>query len=359
MTLVVLEPGILTTVQDLGRPGLGAVGLPPGGAADRWSMGVANRLLGNPPDAAVLEMTLAGPVVRAEQAVVLAVAGADLGAVVAGSGRRVPPGTTVSLAAGDVLAFPGPAADGIRAYLAVPGGIDVPVVLGSRATALPAGFGGTDGRPLRSGDRLKSLATGTGRRGAPGPGPEPGAATEPAMAPTGATSGAVRWPGPLHAAAADPRDPDPSVIRVMPGPHATGAGAAAFAALLAGSWRVALASDRAGLRLAGPALPGSHTGTLASHGVTWGSVQVPPDGWPIVLLADHQPTGGYPVVAVAILADHPRLGQLGPGDALHFVRCDVAGAVAALRAQQAALVEAERQLHDDARWEELWHSAGA
>jgi biotin-dependent carboxylase-like uncharacterized protein len=356
VTLEVLEPGLLTTVQDGGRPGLGPIGVPVGGAVDRWSMAVANRLLGNPYHAAVLEMTLVGPVLRAGVAVTIAIAGADVGATVlpAGlpAGRSVRPGTTVRLAAGDVVSFPGPAMDGARAYLALPGGIDVPEALGSRATVLGSSFGGLAGRALRVGDRVAWRAS-SNPFGDASPG---GGAWSPEPAPT------LRWPGPLQAGDVDPELSDAGSVRVLPGPAAVRSGDRDLAALLATNWTVSPDSDRTGLRLLGQPLrggPGPVAGELASHGVTWGAIQVPPDGLPIVLLADHQPTGGYPVVAAVIAADHPRLGQRRPGDALRFVLTDVTGAVRVLRRQADALAEADRRLHDDARWEELWHRAGA
>jgi 5-oxoprolinase (ATP-hydrolysing) subunit C len=342
VTLEVLRAGVLSTVQDRGRPDLGALGIAPGGAADPWSMAVANRLLGNGPDAAVLEMTLAGPALRAERPMVVAIAGADLGAVLAAGGQPVRPGSTVLLAAGDVLDFPGPAARGARAYLAVPGGIDVPIVLGSRSTALGAGFGGVEGRALRTGDRLVACGA-------------QGERASSAMADHHART--ARWPGPLHAAGADPNLPDPLAVRVLPGPHVT-PGSEPLAALRDGHWTVSVTGDRTGLRLAGGLLPGDFTGELASLGVTWGAVQVPPDGAPIVLLTDHQPTGGYPVLAVVIVADRPRLAQLRPGDPLRFVPSNPRAAVDALRIQRAIFAEMDRRLHDDARWEELWRSAG-
>ena len=191
--LEVLDPGLLATVQDTGRPGLAALGVGRGGAADPLGLLVANALLGNPGDAAVLELTLPGASLRAVRDVVVGLAGADLGARVTGSATPVPPGRTVALRAGEVLAFEGtdaPVARGCRSYLALPGGVDVPAVLGSRSTALAAGFGGFHGRALRPGDALAAGATSLDRP-------------------------AAAWPGPVS-------DPRAGPFRVLPGPQGPG-----------------------------------------------------------------------------------------------------------------------------------------
>lgn len=320
--LEVVATGLIASVQDGGRPALAAEGVTRGGAADTWSLAVANLLLGNPPDAAAIELTLPGAAVRALQPVTVALAG-TIAARVDGAGRAVEPGTAIELATGAVLAIDGALA-GARSYLAVPGGIDVPDVLGSRSTALRAGFGGFEGRALRVGDRLRAAAADPVRAGA-------------------------RWPGP-------PAPPD-RPIRFLPGPHAGVLGEAAVEALLSTRWTVAPASDRIGLRLDGDPLPGDSTGELATLGVVAGAIQVPPDRRPIVLLADHQPTGGYPVVAVAITADLPRLGQLAPGAVLRFEGTTAAAARDALLARHEDLRAAAAALGDATRWDDLWRWA--
>ena len=334
--LEVLSPGLLTTVQDTGRLGFGHLGVPRSGAADPWSLAVANALLGNPPDSAALECTLVGPELRALRNTVIAIGGADLGAVVRPAGRRLASNAAHNLAAGDVLAIAGPVVDdGARAYLALPGGIHVPLVLGSRSTCLAAGFGGLDGRPLRSGDQLATVS------------------------PSPSGSGGVAWPrGP-----GDPRPED--AVRILPGPAIQGtpkAMLAAARALAAGAWTVAPASDRQGVRLVGawasaaPALDAK--GDWLSHGVIPGAVQLPPDGKPIVLLADAQPTGGYPVIAVVVAADLPIVGQLGPGRAVRFGLVSADEAATAWIARRAALAAGTRRLRASAGWDELWQSAG-
>lgn len=340
--LEALEPGLLTSVQDAGRPGLGHLGVSPGGFADPWSGAVANVLAGAPPGAPLLEITALGPRLAVREPIVVGLAGADLGAVAglpdavrAGRGRCLEPGRAHALDAGEVLAFdpllatPG---TGVRAYLAVPGGLAVPVVLGSAATSLAGGFGGLDGRALRTGDRL--------------------------FAHPQAHAPAVRL--------APERPPVPSLppgairdrVRVVP----FGArGPAVLESLCGHPWRVAPTSDRMGLRLDGPPLPPG-PGEVLSHGVVRGSIQVPPDGRPIVLLADHQPTGGYAVAGVVIDADAAVLGQLAPGDELRFEAIDLGAAVEARRAVREALLAIVQGPADPAHpaaepWDELWRWA--
>jgi antagonist of KipI len=318
----VLEPGFLTTVQDAGRPDWTHLGVPVGGACDTWSLAVANLLAGNPPGAAALEMTIVGPTIRAVDDIVVAVAGADLG-----GGLR--PGRAARLRAGEVVELPGTtSAAGARAYLAIAGGIDVPRVLGSSSTALASGFGGFDGRALRAGDVLRG-GTGASRLSADAAWPRTGDEPEP-----GGSAPA---------------------LRVVRGPAAAGG---RLEALLAGAWTVTDGSDRVGMRLAGPPIVMPYGGSVLSHGVTFGSIQVPPDGAPIVLLADGQTTGGYPVPAVVISADRPRLGQLRPGDEIAFEEIPLAGARDALLRRKAAISRGAAIVRESAGWDELWLAAG-
>jgi len=300
--LEVLDGGLLTTVQDAGRRGFEADGVPRAGATDGIGLAVANLLLGNPPDAAGLEVTLLGLRVRALVDVDVAVGGADLGAVIEPA-TRFPSGTSVRLRAGDVLAFAGgdePEATGCRGYLAVPGGVDVPIVLGSRSTCLPARFGGLDGRPLAAGDLITAA---------------------------GGASAARPTPSRLGAQAAGQLPSPAQRLRVLPGP-ASAAGEAAFERLPGRSWIVSPTSDRRGLRLdvadpdavggRGASLESLAAGELPSLGVMPGAIQVTPSGQPLVLMPDSGTTGGYPVIAVVIEADLPILGQLAPGAEVRF-----------------------------------------
>ena len=302
--LVVMTAGLLTTVQDLGRWGYQAVGVPVGGAMDRESHRVANALAGNDAGAAALEITLAGPVLEAEGALTVAVAGADI--EVAVGKRIVRPPVIAELGTGDRVAF-GRRHAGARAYLAVGGGLDTPRVLGSRAADLRSGFPGLAGRPLRPGDRVP-IGTKVGRRAAL-------ADVPPCRRPT-IGSGVV--------------------LRVLPGPHAHVDGQ--LDRLCAGAFTVSQRSDRMGYRLEGRRMSVAPSGDLLSMPTTTGTVQVLPDGTPILLMADRQTTGGYAQAAVVISADLPLAGQLAPGDRLRFEPCTRSDAFRALVAAEQRLL---------------------
>lgn len=326
--LEVRDGGLLTTVQDVGRPDWTHLGVPESGAADPWSFAVANLLAGNDPAAAALELTLVGGTWAVLRDVTVAIAGADLGARVR-DGRRLEPGRSHRLTAGDIVDVPGAGAtgSGARAYLALPGGVAVPEVLGSRSTCLPGAFGGLDGRLLRVGDTIAAAARARdlvrGDRAWPGEG--------------GPRSGA---------AATNP------VIRFLP---AEPADAEAVGGI---NWRVAAAADRVGVRLDGEPLPDSLRGEVPTHGVVWGSIQVPPDGRPIILGPDHQTTGGYRVAGVVIAADRPVLGQLRPGAPVRLAATDRRSAVAALRMQVDVLRGGAAALREAVSWDALADSAG-
>jgi KipI family sensor histidine kinase inhibitor len=301
----VLDGGLLTTVQDLGRFGHRRHGVPWAGAMDPAALRAANLVLGNAPGAAALECAVAGPVLRFLAPVRLAVTGADLGAVLQREDLGawpVPPGMAVLARPGNRLLFTG-RRSGCRAYLAVAGGIDVPEVLGSRATDLGSAFGGLDGRALRAGDHL---AAGPSRDTRPREGPLPSSAGAHAGTPT------------LH---------------VVLGPQDDHLTPESVARFLAGEYRVAAASDRVGCRLQGPSLEPARGGEIPSDGMVPGSVQVPPDGQPIVAMADGPTTGGYPKVATVIGADLPLLAQIVGGEgAVRFAAVSVEDAQRAARA---------------------------
>lgn len=317
MSLHVLSAGLLTTVQDGGRAGLRHLGVGLAGALDPWSHALANRLAGNPADAATLEITLTGPTLRFDADARIALCGAQLAAQA--DGHELPMARPIDLPAGSVLQL-GACRDGARSYLAVEGGIAVPAVLGSAATDLRGGFGGMRGRALAAGDVLP-LARRPQRR-------------------IDALRVAPWW---LDMA---PDDAPRSLVRVLPGEPG-----APLDALCARRWRVAAASDRQGLRLRG-GMPSMEVASLdaasadgspqgrrerVSEPVFPGTVQLPPDGQPIVLLADAQTHGGYPRIAHAIRADWPKLAQLRPGDALSFAACTPAQARTALAEQRQRL----------------------
>jgi antagonist of KipI len=320
MTLEILDGGLLTTVQDRGRPESTHLGVPESGACDGRSLAVANLLVGNPAEAAALEATLVGPTIAVHAPTTLGLAGADLGARIRG-GRRLLAGRSHRLAPGEVVELPGDAAgtadEGARAYLAFPGGLDVPLVLGSRSTCLAGGFGGHEGRPLRAGDRL---ALGRERAGS-APSPE------------------LIWPTPDARSGADAANGggDPRrLLRAIPSSTDDGG----LAELARSQWRVSPAADRVGVRLDPvDGLPPAHLGgEVLTHGVPWGAIQVPPDGRPIVLGADHQTTGGYRLVGVVIAADLPVLGQLRAGSEVRLAVVDPAAALGALRSARDELL---------------------
>ena len=318
--LEVIEPGLLSSVQDFGRPDAGSLGVPEGGACDRWSLAVANALAGNTADAAALELTMAGPTLLVRDDCLVGLAGADLGGRVlrpageASDSDRLLPGHSRLVTAGQRLVF-GTAGErqGIRAYLALGTGLDIPLVLGSASACLGGGFPGLAGRPLVTGDVLRPAE----RR------------------PTAQIPPVERsWPGRFRPA----REATRRDLRVVRGPHLDRLPGAAFERLLSTEYRISPRGDRQGIALDGPRLPtgsGAASDRMLSQGVVWGAIQVPPDGRPICLLADHQTVGGYPVVAVVICADLPLLGQLGPSDPLTFREVSLDEAKAALRAQDA------------------------
>ena len=331
--LEILEPGLLTTVQDGGRPGFTDLGVPVGGACDPWSLAVANLIAGNDPADAALEITLVGPELRVLRRCIVALAGADLDARVVEEDRAIRPGTAHLVHPGTRIAFTGGERgnSGARAYLALAGGVDVPIVLGSRATSLVGGFGGVDGRPLRRGDRI-----------APARPDDIGAAGRvwPAAIPLALPLATVRLlPAP------------PTLSRPVPG---------AFEALLATEWRVGPASDRQGLRLEGPtlAVDARAAGLLPSRGVIPGAVQVPAGGRPIVLLADAQTVGGYPVAGVVPAIDQAILAQLRPGATFRFLPTTLAEVATARHARAADLVEAARLLAATEDWHAIADAMG-
>jgi antagonist of KipI len=319
--LEVVQPGLLTTIQDAGRRGHRQDGVPVAGAADPVALAVANILAGNEPGAAALECTLLGPLLAVLRPVFVAVAGADLGARILPSGHALTPRTGTWLEAGERLVFepsPDRRASGCRAYLAVRGGFDVPVVLGSRSTSLVGGFGGLGGRALRAGDVLATGASGAGQ----------------------ASVHALAWPPDLELPG------NGAAVRVLPGPALDGLPDATrtFAAFIDTAWTAAMASDRRGVRLDGPPLPAPGSADLGSHGVLPGTVQVTPSGQPLILLADAGTTGGYPVLGVVIEADLGLVAQARPGDRLSFEATDLATARAASIRLRATLEQARARL---------------
>jgi len=293
---------MFTTVQDLGRWGYQAFGVPASGAMDLYSHRRANRLVGNDDRLATLEATLIGPEIAFEQDVDFSVAGAEL--VLTLDGHMMKTNQLVNARAGSVLKF-GQKGRGARAYLAVAGGIDVPEVLGSRSTHTVSRIGGLQGRALKSGDRLQIGRPGVARRLRP----ESAIDTLP-------DAGGAR-------------------LRVLPGEDP------ALARYLTGRrFTVTPRSDRMGYRLEGEHAAGLAAGELISRAVTTGSIQIPPTGEPILLMADHATAGGYAVAGTVITADIPLAAQLAPGDWIEFTTTSVGEARRALRDQETSLERA-------------------
>ncbi|TVQ54009.1 MAG: biotin-dependent carboxyltransferase [Rhodobacteraceae bacterium] len=308
--LRIITPGLQTTVQDAGRVGVQGLGVPASGVLDPPAMRLANALVGNAPDCAVLEMRLTGLAFKVEGAAVrIAVTGAeaDVTVQVEGAAPRVfAAWRAVAAPEGALVTISAPR-DSAIATVAVSGGIDTPPLWGSRATLLRAGFGGFEGRALRAGDVL----------------------------PVGPSAEA-----PLLAAPRPPRDARPARLRVVLGPQADRFTPAARAALVSAPYRVTQDADRMGVRFEGPELTHADSHDIVSDAVLPGSIQAPGSRQPILLLADCQTTGGYPKIATVISADLPRAARLTPGQAARFEIVSVEAGEAAARAADAALAAA-------------------
>jgi KipI family sensor histidine kinase inhibitor len=316
-SITVLRPGLFTTIQDSGRWGHQDRGVPVAGPMDWSACRLANALVGNALDAAALEVTLVGPELRFEKPSVFAVTGADLSASLDGAPLALE--SPQACAGGSVLRF-GERRSGTRAYIAADGGIDVPRVLGSRATHVVSGLGGIDGRALAAGDRLPLGETqDTVIRGPKGSAPRGG--------------GVVMRRGPFG-----PAKERGARLRVMRGPQDDYFDEAAFDTLQRTRFTISPQSDRMGYRLVGGSerkvvmrRPGPFgPGEMISDATFMGGLQIPPSGDPILLMADRQTTGGYPQIATVITADLPLAGQLAPGDWLEFTLCTRVEAIAAL-----------------------------
>jgi biotin-dependent carboxylase-like uncharacterized protein len=308
--LRVVAPGLMTTLQDLGRRGYQSLGIPVSGALDAVALAAANAVAGNAPGSGALEIAHLGPTLEVEaESVRVAFAGSAAAIEVlpragAAGGRRLAPLESVRLERGAVLRI-GALGESALGYLAVEGGFDAAPVLGSQSTYTRAGLGGFAGRALRAGDRL-----------------------------------------PLRRAAAEAREegrlPDldlapPRRVRVVLGPQDDCFSEGAKRTLLEATFTVSAASDRMGMRLEGPALEHAGGFNIVSDGIAPGSIQVPGNGLPIVLLADRQTTGGYPKIATVIAADLPALGRLAPDASIGFAAVGVAEAEAEHRRHAAML----------------------
>lgn len=303
----ILRPGPLATVQDLGRPGYRRYGVSLCGALDTLALALANRLVGNPAATAGLEITLGLAQLQFHAPTHIALAGADCAATL--DGEPLPRGWSVPAKTGQTLQLQAPRS-GMRAYLAVAGGIAVPPAMDSYSTDLNTGFGGWQGRALRRGDCLPlgTPAHPPARRG-------------------------LRLP------------PAAASLRALPGPEYGDFSPASRARFWQSDWRIDAQSNRMGYRLQGAAALTDDTPELRSHAVLPGVVQVPPSGQPILLLADAQTTGGYPKIATVIETDLWMLAQLRPGSTLRFIPCTQEAAATARRKLRRYLAYIDRSLH--------------
>jgi antagonist of KipI len=306
----IVTPGLLTTVQDLGRWGFQSFGVSVAGPMDPRAHRIANAQVGNSSSAATLEVTLAGPEIEFEDDRQVAVVGATFDLLL--DGRPTSADSTVQVSRGSRLKF-GQRRRGARAYLGISGGIAVPQQLGSRATHRLSHVGGHEGRAMVPGDRL--------------PLGEPGVA--------------------VHSAPRRGRMPDLTIphghatVRVLPGPQQERFVAQALEVLQSVPYRLTSDSDRMGYRLNGPVLARTTDAEMISDATPLGVLQVPPSGQPVLLMADRQTTGGYPKIATVISADIGLAGQLGPGDTIAFIVCTKPQAIAALISQERAFMAVE------------------
>ena len=305
MSITVLNPGLLTTVQDQGRWGYQQFGVPVSGACDPHSAAMANIFVSNDPGEGVLECTLMGPQLRFDCDEVIAITGGDLSPSL--DAKPIPTYTAVEVKAGQTLRFGAPKT-GCRAYLAVAGGFDIPKVMGSQSTYMKAALGGLDGRKLQKGDVLKLKAP-------------------------VATFANIRQrhispeflPRPVY------------TLRVILGPQDDAFTEKGVADFLGSEYTVTQEFDRMGCRMEGPVIEHKNGGDIISDGIAFGAIQVPGAGKPILMLADHQTTGGYTKIANVITADFRLAGQLKGGDKVRFEKVTVAQAQELLRCQRESM----------------------
>ena len=309
----VIEPGLLTTVQDNGRWGMQDQGVPESGAMDPHALAIGNILVGNDPGCAALEITLAGPTLRMETDALVVLTGAGMTLVV--NGTPVPPWTTAAVRAGDMLSTGTASGAGCRAWLCFAGGINVPAVLGSRSTLLRGTFGGIEGRALRTGDTLPLSA----------------------LLPAAQALDGFSCPDPLRPVF----DPD-LPIPVLPGPQLQSLTPAEQQVFLDSAWVVSSDSDRMGCRLEGPSLQLHGNADVISEIVPPGSVELTGSGCPIIMLADHQTTGGYVKPFTVATAALGTLAQKAPGDRVRFRLCTQDEAHDLLAAQRMHIRELAR-----------------
>ncbi|WP_339311914.1 biotin-dependent carboxyltransferase family protein [Paenibacillus sp. FSL k6-2145] len=307
MSIEVIRPGLLSAVQDEGRTGYRRYGIHPGGVMDTFAARAANMLVANSRHAAVLEMTMTGPELRFQESQLISLCGADLTATV--DHLPVPLWRPVLVRAGSVLKF-GQCRHGLRGYLAIAGGIAVPEVMGSRSTDLKTGLGGMDGRALRVGDLLSI--------GEPSGEAQGWMQRMEQQVKESERDHRILAPAWLLSERERPDYYGQPVIRVMESKDSSLFSQESLGQFYAEKYVITSQSDRMGYRLQGSRLELDQALDRLSEAVTYGTVQVPPDGQPIILMADHQTIGGYPVIAQVARVDMPILAQARPGTRISF-----------------------------------------
>ncbi|WP_163538860.1 biotin-dependent carboxyltransferase family protein [Gracilibacillus sp. YIM 98692] len=302
MTLEMIEEGLYTTIQDLGRFGYRSKGFPVSGAMDSFAMQVANILVGNQENEAVMEMSFLGPTIRFTDQATIVITGADMGGNI--NDKPIPRGQPISVSAGDILQFR-TTKEGLYCYLAVKGGFDITPILGSKSTIVRAEWKGMLGRKLEVGDRIPLKES--------------------------VEAAPVNWrvnPSLFHYfTKTEP------VIRYIKGAQSEWFNDEAKMDFESHSWQTTTQSNRMGYRLKGTAVPFANDKQLLTEATSFGAIQVPPDGQPIVLMADGQPTGGYPKIGQVIQADLPKLSQSKPGIPFRFKECSIDDALKAKQKQ--------------------------
>ncbi len=314
--LKIIDPGLLTTVQDAGRAGYQQFGMPVSGAMDIFSLRCANLLVGNDRNEAALEFTFQGPKLEFLENAVIAIAGAEVTPY--RDGIPVPLWRTLYIRKGSIISF-GPPESGFRGYIAIKGGVDVPVLLGSKSTYIKGNFGGYRGRKLKRDDILR-------------------------ISRNAAQDFKQRYL-PREAVPVYKREEE---IRVILGPQQDRFTQAGIETFLSSTYEVTNQSDRMGYRLKGPAITHKDSADIITDGVPPGAVQVPGDGQPIVLMAERQPTGGYTKIAVVISADLPKMAQLMPGCRVTFKAVTLEEACRALQEQE-KVIKSIKELEGETR----------
>ncbi len=305
-TITVIDGGLLTTVQDLGRHGYQRYGVPVSGAMDQYAMRIGNILVGNDEGSAVLEITLLGPTLMFSSKTRVAITGSDLGATV--DGNPIGSWRSIDIPKGSTMSFRG-GTSGVRGYLAISGGIDVPKTMGSRSTSIRESIGGYAGRPLGKGDRISTF---------------------------GSLSNL-----PLITVSKQHQYDysDIQQVRVILGPQEENFTKNGVETFLSESYKISNDSNRIGIRLVGPKISHKVSADIISDGTTFGSVQIPGDGMPIILMADRGTTGGYAKIATVITPDLWKVSQVHPGSSLTFKPVSVEKAIAIYRKRETEITD--------------------